>query len=322
MPFEPDLPFENEETLPTAVSTPAREELWLLGQPSLTDFLDYVRRAVVGGEDMDRRGLIDAWRAANDVYHALETEEEGIADEVERLPLPADLAPLVAELEASPHFGRTFDRMPTTFEMVELDKIVVSQRRVTKTFVDGLAARLDPRPGPAELFRFCQPLERRDPPVTIRRLGSDRYLFVSESNDLRLHETALFRPGQLAGHESFGPVAAAVGVVVGYGSNFLSLVRSEDRVVLHNGYHRAVAMRAAGITHAPCIVQTVTRKDELEVSAAPAVVEDPAFYFRARRPPLLKDFFDPRIVTTLRARPLQKLIEVSVEVREHNANEV
>lgn len=314
------MPFESEETAREA--TTLREELWLLGQPALADFLDYVHRAVVGGEGMDRRGLIDAWRAANDVYHALETQEAGIADEVERLPLPADLAPLVAELEASPHFGRTFDRMPTTVEMVELDKIVVSQRRVTKTFVDGLAARLDPRPGPAELFRFCQPLERRDPPVTIRRLGSDRYLFVSESNDLRLHETALFRPGQISGHESLGPVAAAVGVVVGYGSNFLSLVRSEDRVVLHNGYHRAVAMRAAGITHAPCVVQTVTRKDELEVSAAPAVAEDPAFYFRARRPPLLKDFFDPRIVTTLRARPFQKLIEVSLEVREHNANEV
>lgn len=320
------MPFENEGTARDAttapMTAPVREELWLLGQPALADFLDYVRRAVVGGGDMDRRGLIDAWRAANDVYHALETQEAGIADEVERLPLPRDLAPLVAELEASPHFGTTFDRMPTTVEMVELDKIVVSQRRVTKTFVDRLAARLDPRPGPAGLFRFCQPLERRDPPVTIRRLGSDRYLFVSESNDLRLHETALFRPGQISGHESPGPVAAAVGVVVGYGSNFLSLVRSEDRVVLHNGYHRAVAMRAAGITHAPCVVQTVTRKDELEVSAAPAVVEDPAFYFRARRPPLLKDFFDPRIVTTLRARPFQKLIEVSLEVREHNANEV
>lgn len=317
------MPFESDET--TAQRTDAsavREELWLLGQPALTDFLDYVSRAVVGGDAMDRRGLIDAWRAANDVYHELETAEAGVADEVERLPLPAGLEQLAAELEASPHFARTFDRMPTTIEMVELDKIVVSQRRVTKTFVDAIAARLGPETGGADLFRFCQPLERRDPPVSIRRLGANRYLFVSESNDLRLHETALFRPDQLAGHESFGPTAAVVGVVVGYGSNFLSLVRSEDRVVLHNGYHRAVAMRAAGITHAPCIVQAVTRKDELEVSAAPAVVEDPAFYFRARRPPVLKDFFDPRIVTTLRARPLQKMIEVSFEVREHNANEV
>ena len=231
------------------------------------------------------------------------------------------MAEVAAELEASPLFARTFDRMPTTIEMVELDKIVVSQRRVTKTFVDGLAAKLSPQPDPVALFRFCQPLERRDPPVTIRRLSADRYSSPPNSNDLRLHQTSLLRPEQLVGQRA-GPVAAAVGLVVGYGSNFLSLIRSDDRVVLHNGYHRAVAMRAAGITHAPCIVQTVTRKDELEVSAAEAVVEDPAFYFRARRPPLLKDFFDPRIVTTLKARPLRRMVEVSFEVREHNANEV
>ena len=137
-----------------------------------------------------------------------------------------------------------------------------------------------------------------------------------------MHQASLLRPEQLVGHESDGPIAAAVGLVVGYGSNFLSLIRSDDRVVLHNGYHRAVAMRAAGITHAPCIVQTVTRKDELEVSAADAVVEDPAFYFRTRRPPILKDFFDPRIVTTLKVRPLRRMIEVSFEVREHSAHEV
>ena len=310
-----------EEAAARAGDRAEREELWLLGQPALTDYLDYVRRAVVGGEAMDRRALIDGWRAANDVYHALETEEAGFADAVERRPLPRAMRPLAAELAASPLFATTFDRMPTTIEMVELDRIVVSQRRVTRTFVDGLAAKLSPCPSPAELFRFCQPLERRDPPVTIRRLSGDRYLFASESNDLRLHETALLRPEQLVGLAAAGPVAAAVGVVVGYGSNFLSLIRCEDRVVLHNGYHRAVAMRAAGITHAPCVVQEVTRRDEIEVSAGEAVAEDPAFYFRARRPPVLKDFFDPRLVTVLKARPFLKLIEVSFEVREHNATE-
>lgn len=314
------LPFENVEG--PATQAREREELWLLGQPALTDYLDYVRRAVIGGEDIDRRSLIDAWRAANDAYFELESEEDGLADTVERRPLPKAMAPLAAELKSSPHFAATFDRMPTTIEMVELDKIVVSQRRVTKTFVDRLAAKLAPHPDPAGLFRFCQPLERRDPPVTIRRLSADRYLFASESNDLRVLNTTLLRPEQLLLQQSSGPVAAAVGVSVGYGSNFLSLIRCEDRVVLHNGYHRAVAMRAAGITHAPCIVQTVTRKDELEVSAGDAVAEDPAFYFRARRPPLLRDFFDPRIVTVLKARPFLKLIEVSFEVREHNATEI
>ena len=318
------MPFENECTTPgsTDAAASVREELWLLGQPALTDFLDYVQRAVVGGETIARRSLVDAWRAANDVYAELETSEAGIADEVERLPLPKPKAPLAAELEASAHFAPTFDRMPTTIEMVELDKIVVSQRRVTKTFVDALAARLSPRPDPADLFRFCQPLERKDPPLTIRRLSSDRYLFASDSNDLRLHEAVLLQPTDLGGYRGLGPVGGAVGIVVGYGSNFLSLVRADDRVVLHNGYHRAVAMRAAGITHAPCIVQTVTRRAELAVAATQKVIDDAAFYFKAARPPLLKDFFDPRLVMALSARPLQKVIEVSFEVREYNANEL
>jgi hypothetical protein len=316
------VPFETSETLERDAAAREREELWLLGQPALADFLDHVARAVAGGDAMDRRALVDDWRRANDVYHALETSEAGIADAVERLPLPDAMAGVAAELEASPLFARVFDRMPTAIELVELDRIVVSQRRVTKTFVDRLVPRLSPAPDPVALFRFCQPLERRDPPVTIRRLSADRYLFSSESNDLRVHRTSLIRPEQLLGQQSVGPVAAVVGLFVGYGSNFLSLIRSDDRVVLHNGYHRAVAMRAAGITHAPCIVQTVTRKDELEVAAADAVADDPAFYFRARRPPILRDFFDPRIVTVLRTRPLRRLVEVSVEVREHDAHEV
>jgi hypothetical protein len=318
------MPFENLPTPAAAQEDEAgrpREELWLLGQPALTDYLDYVKRAVVDGDRIPQRALVDAWRAANDHYHDLETTEDGIADTVERRPLPKVLAPLAAELEASPHFARTFDRMPTTIEMVELDKIVVSQRRVTRTFVEELQPRLRPAPALPELFRFCQPLERRDPPLTIRRLSADRYLFASDSNDLRFLEPVLLRPDELAAYESLGPLGAVFGVAVGYGSNFLSLIRCEDRVVLHNGYHRAVAMRAAGITHAPCVVQEVTRKDELEVSAGSAVAEDPAFYFRARRPPVLKDFFDPRIVTTLRTRPYRKLIEVSFEVREHDAAE-
>lgn len=316
-------PFENDAVAGPeagALAGDVREEIWLLGQPPLVDYLDYVKQAVVGGADFDRRELVDAWRVANDHYYELETTEAGIADEVECLDLPDALAPLVEELSARASFRHTFDRMPTSFGMVELDKIVVSQRRVTLPFVEALQARLDPKPDLAGLFRFCQPLERRDPPVTIRRLGSQRYLFASDSNDLRYHETALLRADQLVGYESFGPVGAVVGLVVGYGSNFLTVIRSDDRMVLHNGYHRAVALRAAGFTHAPCVIQTVTRRDELEVSAAQPVIDDPAFYFRAKRPPLLKDFLDPKIRTVLRTRRMEKLIEVSFEIKDYNVH--
>lgn len=294
-----------------------REEIWLLGQPSLSDYVSHVRKAVDGGEDMATAALVDAWRAANDVYAELEESEARIADEVECLELPGTMAPLAADLARTEPFRRAFDKMPTTFGMVELDKIVVSQRRVTRPFVEALRARLDPRPDPAGLFRFCHPAERQDPPVRMRRLGGQRFLFMSDSSDLRFHETALLRPEQLSGYERFGPISAVLGLVVGYGSNFLSLVRSDDRLVLHNGYHRAVALRAAGFTHAPCVIQTVTRRDELELTAASAVAEDAAFYFRAARPPLLKDFFDPRLRTILQTRRAERYVEVSIEVKDY-----
>ena len=109
----------------------------------------------------------------------------------------------------------------------------------------------------------------------------------------------------------------SLALVVGYGSNFLSVIRWEDRMVLHNGYHRAVALRAAGFTHAPCIVQDVTRRDELDLTAASTVAGDPAFYFRAPRPPLLKDFFDPRLRTVLHTRRAERFVEVSFEVKDY-----
>lgn len=315
-----ELPWHSSEAAQLPESRDAariHEEIWLLGQPSLSDFVDYVRKAVEGGKTMARSALVDAWRAANDIYADLEETEAGLADEVECLDLPVDMEPLAEALERTEPFRRAFDKMPTRFGMVELDKIVVSQRRVTRPFVEALAARLSPQSGPADLFRFCHPVERGDPPVRMRRLGSQRFLFMSDSNDLRFQETALLRPNQITGYERFGPVSGVLGLFVGYGSNFLSVIRSEDRMVLHNGYHRAVALRMAGITHAPCVIQTVTRRDELELTAASAVADDAAFYFRAQRPPLLKDFFDPRLRTILRTRRAERFVEVSIEIKDY-----
>lgn len=317
-----DHPIDRLPAVPQRSPPEIQEEVWLLGQPPLAGYLDYVEQVVDGGEQMDRRGLVDAWRVANDYYAELEQTEAGIADQAECLDLPKSLSPLAAELAETPSFRRTFDRMPTTFGMVELAKIVVSQRRVTLPFVEALQARLGSARDLETLFRFCQPMQRRDPPVTIRRLGGRRFAFVSDSNDLRFLDTALLWPEQIVDYESSGRIGAVVGLVVGYGSNFLTVIRSDDRMVLHNGYHRACALLASGVTHAPAVIQTVTRRDELEVSATQAVVDDPAFYFKAARPPILKDFFDPRIRTVLRARRLERMVEVSFEIKDHDVSSV
>ncbi|WP_437895882.1 hypothetical protein [Sorangium sp. So ce124] len=293
------------------------EETWLLGQPPLRDYLDFVRDAVVGGADMPPSAIVDEWRAANDYYHELEQREVGIADTVECRDLDPALAPLVEEVQSDPSFRRVFRTLPTSFGMVELDKLVVFQKSVTKPFVEELQSRLGPAPSAEALFRLALPLGRACAPVAMRRAGSRRYVFECASSDFRFHDAVLLTPGQTRDLCSFGPIAGALGIVVGFGASFLNAIRVGGRLVLHNGYHRACALKALGVTHAPCVIQTVTRIDELEIAAKASVSANPDFYFNTARPPLLKDFFDPKIRKVLRIRKQKRVVEVSFEVRDH-----
>jgi len=295
----------------------AREELWLLGQPPLRKYLDFVEDMVIDGAAASPAALAEEWRTANDYYHELEEREAGIADGIEYRDLDPALAPLAAEVAADPRYRCTFDTLPTSFGMVELDRLVLCQIHVTRNFVDSLKARLGAAPDPETLFRFCIGLGPSEAPVQISRLGSTRYLFRSDSLDCRFHESALLRPDQICDYHAFGQVVGVVGVVVGFSTNLLNVIRDDKRLLLHNGYHRACALRELGIRHAPCLIQTVTRRDELDLIAKDHVAEDPKFYFLARRPPLLKDFFDPRICKVLRTHKMTRMIEVNVEARDY-----
>lgn len=308
----------DKDTAAPALAAPgprSRSVVWMRGQPHLEDYLAFHKHKVIGGETADPRALAARWREANDLYHELEQREAGIADGIDCRPLDPELAGLAAELEANAWFQSAFDNLPTTIELVELDKLVVSQIQVENRFSSAIAARLGSDPSPAELFRFCLPLERELAPVTIHRLAEDRYQFVSPSSDFRAHDVVLLRGAEIASVAVPGPAAAMVGITVGFGSNFLSAIRSNNRLLLQNGYHRAYALRAAGFTHAWCVVETVTRKDELRLTGTAEVLDDPAFYFAAKRPPILRDFFDSRIAEELVARVSDCVVEVEVKVR-------
>ncbi len=294
---------------------PNAELVWMLGQPHLEDFLRFVKTKVVGGGEMCPRWLTDQWRAANDRYYDLEKTEAGAADGAETEPVPDMLAPLEAEVFADRYFRRSYDSLPTTIKMIDLEKLIVSQDHVANIFSDERGRALGSQPDPAALFRFCLPLESAMPPVTIRRIASDRYLLSSFSTDLRAHSPRLLTQDKLPDVDSFGPVAAMLGVGIGFGSNFMSAIRSEGRIVLHNGHHRAYSLYALGIRKAPCLIETVTRTDELNLTAGGDLADRPAFFFRAARPPLLRDFFNPELTMRLPMRKLETMVEVQVKVR-------
>ena len=298
-----------------------QEEAWLLGQPSLNTYLDFLEEMRADEGSFDRRAAIDEWRAANDYYYDLEQSEAGAAELVDTADIDPSLDELAKAVMAEARFRRAFNSVPTRFAMLELDRLIVSQPHVNIDHAHRLEAELGANPSLESVFRSCTALDGPSAPVEIRKVGSSRFVFCSSSSDLRFQEPVVLRADQIVGHDGYGPLGGCIGLMVGFSSNFLNVVQSDNRYVIDNGHHRAYALRRMGFTHAPCIVETVTRLDELALVASSDVVSRPEYYFRAARPPLLKDFFDPKICKILRIQKPLKMIEVRFEVKKYEVKQ-
>ena len=296
-----------------------QHETWLLGQAPLRKYLDFIDDMGGPGLATQRPELVREWSTAALYYEELARREPGIADHPATPPLDPALAPLVQQLMSSPAYTRTFDSLPSAIQMVDLAHLVVCQNHVTHSFVERIKTRLGAAPDPAALLGFCLPQEDGRASVELREAGSRRYVFRSESSDFRFHEPVMLEHGQLENYRAFGPVAGVLALVVGFSCNFMNAVCDDDsgRVLLQNGYHRACALLELGVRYAPCVVQTVTSRDELDLVAKAAVASDPGYYFNAPRPPLLKDYLDPRIRKVLPVKKMARVIELSYEVRDY-----
>jgi len=296
-------------------------QAWLLGQPPLEDYLELAEELADGDAPGPRSQLVDEWRRANDYYGHLERIEAGMADAVDVRDLDPVMGALAREVAADGRFLRACDTLPTRFASVELARLVVGQSHVTLDHTDRLATTLQDVTSPEALFRFCLPLDRAEAPVQMRKMGDSKFILWSASSDFRFQEAVLLHPDQINRVEPYGPIGGVLALMAGYGSNFLSVIESDGRLILHNGHHRAYALLEAGFTHAPAVIQTVTRMDELKVAAGRRVLADPAFYLKAARPPLLKDFFDPNIRKVLSVPRSMTVVELAFEVNEYRVKD-
>jgi hypothetical protein len=288
---------------------------FLYGHISFKDYIDFMSTQKSNGTTADYAA---DWRKSNDLMIALQESEAGWADRPAIEPLPETMQPFLNDVLCDPVFRRSFGVVPVDIGMVELDRLVVWQTLVNLPHVERLMERLGPQPGAAELFRFCLPYTHESIPPRMSQISDHSFAFVSESTDLRFLEAVLLEPHELGTYQPLGPLAGVVAIMVGYGSNYLNVLSIEDRLILNNGNHRAYALRAAGITRAPCVIQKLSRRDELNVLAAQAVRKRPDNYLKPRRPPTLKDFFDPTLCRRVAVTTNQRQVRVAYNVEEMN----
>ena len=287
------------------------ECVYLTGRPPLSDFRHFMTVVAENGHRADEGPLIEEWRAAAAHIAELRRQEAGIADNPRIEPLPRRLEALRDRVLEDPIFRHAFPVVPTDIGLVELDQLVVWQKWVDRGHLDLLKQRLGPSPSDEDIFKMCLPFEHPKPPMKWMQTHKDSFVLVSPSNDLRFLDSVVLDPSQVVGRSPTGAEAAIIGLVVGFGSNFLNAVHAENRLVLVNGTHRAYSLRSMGVTHAPCIIQHVSTRDELQAAATSDLKANPDLYLRHPRPSMFRDYFNPKLSKIVPV--LRRLRQVTVK---------
>jgi hypothetical protein len=299
---------------PAPADLGADEESCLLPATRLRDFLAFVGERAAGGAVLDKADLAESWRRAAARFAAIQVAEAGAADRPEVLPLPRGAQAHVDRLLQLPSFRRTFSTVPVAFGLVELDKLVAYQQYLTGSSLDQVAAALPASLTAAALAKLCLPLAPPRTGFSLARREGDQFVFLADNHDGRFLGAHAVEPSSIAALPVQGHARSVIALAFGFTSNALNVVRFGSRMVLNNGYHRAVALRALGVTHAPCIIQVCGNWDEVGLAGSRTLYEHGDVFFNQARPPLLRDFANPRLVRTFTTRRLRKEIRLSFKV--------
>jgi hypothetical protein len=137
-------------------------------------------------------------------------------------------------------------------------------------------------------------------------------VFHSDSHDLRSFTAQLVPVSNIAGYHPRGHAQAAIVIGIGFSTNVLNVVRYADRLVLNNGYHRAVALLAQGYTHAPCVIQVCSQGDDVGQCAMREINQNYSLYFTQARPPLVRDYLEPELTSQWPVDPVRRQITIKI----------
>ena len=245
---------------------------------SLVGFLDqqsaitHLRSACVLADDSDL-ALQAEWSAAKAKLGPA-VSNAGTPD---IQPLPAAGVAHVASLTQQPWVQQALQHqgalLGASFQLVEIEPLLAFQFTVDATRSAHHNGGLPGKPSNDELLSICLPLQQAVEQIQIQQAPGSMML-TSRSLNLRM-----LAQGFLNG--------AFLGMHVGLALPFVHVVRHNGRCYLHNGFHRAVGLRARGVTHVPCVLRDVP--DHQSIGLVPGGTFDAAL-MESTDPPTLGHF--------------------------------
>lgn len=260
----------------------------------LPKFIRFVRERCPP-RSFDEAALMAEWREARAAALRIIDDEAGSVDSVDVRALSEEMKPLAEQVLRQPSIRRLTSLVPRSWCMVEIDRLVVFQDSINLRHVDQLRASIASVPSAQDIIDLASCSGGRSHPAVRSSQSDGGYTFSSESSDLRFLDVATVEPAAIQNYDPFGSASHAIVIYLGFSDNVISATRSGKRIILMNGSHRVYMLRELGFRYVPCLLTDASDGDASDFLLPADIKQDRQFYLHAPRPPLFKDYFDPRL---------------------------
>lgn len=251
-------------------------------------------------EEIDLEAIEEEWEAATDAVEPLGYDIEDY--EIEPLPDDPAIESHLDELYEMEFFTETYGEDGEHFEigMVPIDRLIARQAGVTVTGHRDIPSWED---NPLGVVQYTLPKERAQGVFQQSIQTTDNklvgYQFTSRAPNISVYDASIVETGQ--------PMMKSILFRIRAPPNILNIWRTDDRLILNNGYHRVYQLMSRGETHVPAII-----RDSDTVRRTGDFTED---MLMGDRPPVLPDF-ETDIAKTIRKPATNDVIRVTAESTE------
>jgi hypothetical protein len=219
--------------------------LSLVGFMDLPWAVEHFRKACVLADTSDR-ALTAEWNAARaKLGPPLEN-----AGRPEIAALPASAEAHVRTATSNPYHADWLERIrPLEFRLVEIGPLLAHQPVVETAGPSDHGRALGPDASMGDLLKVCIPLG--DPQAELRLPRSENSFLISSR--FQLVVGGYQGPGNKVGVEFARPMP------------FFQVTEHAGRCYLINGFHRALTLGRAGITHVPCLFRRVDDWEKMHI---------------------------------------------------------